>query len=133
MCYNIHSRTKSKENKGEKEMKQYRRELVISILQLLTFYIYPIIAIRIDPMAMVLVMLTVTMILGFVLGLRSRRLIKYLYPIATAVVFLPTVPIFYNDSALVHALWYLVMSAFGLGAGALLQLLSNMLGHRHKG
>ena len=113
-------------------MKRYRKEIIISVLQLLTFYVYPIFALKVDPMATVLVMLTVTLIFGFALGLKSDKHIKYFYPPAAALIFLPTIPIFYNDSALIHALWYFVMSAFGLLSGALLKLLSDKLGHRHQ-
>ena len=40
---------------------------------------------------------------------------------------MPTVPIYYNSSALIHGVWYLVVAAVGLavgsGAGALVQKL----------
>ena len=99
-------------------MKKYAKELVILLLQLLVFYAYPAYAIPIDPMGAVFLMLLATLILSLVLGILSRSGLKWAYPAACAVVFLPTVPIYYNSSALVHALWYLVVAAVGLAVGS---------------
>ena len=37
-------------------MKKYTKEIVMIIIQMVIFYIYPIYAIKIDPMGMVLLM-----------------------------------------------------------------------------
>lgn len=99
-------------------MKKYIKELIIAVLQVLLFYAYPAYAFRIDAMGAVLIMLFVTVVLSLVLGLISRSSLKWGFPTACALLFLPTVPIYYNSSALVHALWYLVVSAVGLGCGS---------------
>ena len=99
-------------------MKRYIKELIIAVLQVLLFYAYPACAFRIDPMGAVFIMLLATLVLSLVLGICSRSRVKWAYPAACAVLFLPTVPIYYNSSALVHALWYLVVSAVGLAIGS---------------
>ncbi len=99
-------------------MKKHAKEWIILLLQLLLFYIYPLYALSIDPMGAVFIMLFVTLALSVVLGLVSCSGLKWAYPGAAAVLFLPTVPIYYNSSALVHALWYLVISAVGLALGS---------------
>ena len=99
-------------------MKKYAKELIIAVLQVLLFYAYPAYALRIDPMGAVFIMLFVTLVLSLVLGILSRSGLKWVYPALCAVVFLPTVPIYYNSSALVHALWYLVVAAVGLAVGS---------------
>ena len=99
-------------------MKRYGKETVIAVLQLLLFYAYPAYAFRIDAMGAVFLMLFATLVLSLVLGILSRYAVKWAYPAACAVVFLPTVPIYYNSSALVHALWYLVVAAVGLAIGS---------------
>jgi len=48
----------------------------------------------------------------------SRSAVKWAYPAVCAVLFLPTVPIYYNSSALIHAVWYLVLAAVGLAIGS---------------
>ena len=75
-------------------------------------------SIVIDAMGAVFLMLLATVVLSLVLGILSRHAVKWAYPAACAVVFLPTVPIYYNSSALVHALWYLVVAAVGLAVGS---------------
>lgn len=105
------------------EMKRYLKEGIILILQLFMFYIFPLSAGPTDAMGMVLLILMATIVLSIVLGAISGSKLKFLYPAVTAVVFIPSVFIYYNDSALVHALWYLVVSAVGLSVGALIHLL----------
>ena len=98
-------------------MKRYVKELIIFVLQLLAFYILPLFAGPTDIMGLVLLIIITTFALSLVVGVILNNKIKYLYPIVTAVVFLPTVPIYYNSSALIHSVWYLVVSGVGLLIG----------------
>lgn len=99
-------------------MKKYIKELVFAILQLLLFYVYPAWAFRIDPMGAVFIMLFATLALSLVLGILSRNSVKWAYPAFCALLFLPTVPIYYNGSAMIHAMWYLVVALAGLALGS---------------
>ena len=99
-------------------MKRYVKELVILILQLFMFYIFPLFAGPTEVIAMVLLMLMATVLLGLILGIISGNKIKFLYPVVVAIVFLPTIPIYYNESARIHSVWYLVMASIGLLPGA---------------
>ena len=108
-------------------MKRYIKETVISFIQLLIFYIYPAFALRVDPIAAVLIMLFLTLTLSIVLGIISKERIKFLYPIAAAIVFLPTVLIYYNESALVHALWYFTVSLGGVVFGSGIKMLVGVI------
>ena len=99
-------------------MKKYIKELVILLLQLFMFYIFPLFAGPTDAMGMVVLILFATLALSLVLGILSRSGFKWAYPAVCAVLFLPTVPIYYNSSALVHAMWYLVVAAVGLAIGS---------------
>ena len=98
-------------------MKRYIKELIIFVLQLLAFYILPLFAGPTDIMGLVLLIIITTFALSLVISVISNNKTKYLYPIVTAVVFLPTVPIYYNSSALIHSVWYLVVSGVGLLIG----------------
>lgn len=109
--------------KLNKAMRKYIKETVILLLQLLMFYLFPLFAGPTDAMGMVFLMLPATVLLSLVLGMISCRRIKYLYPAAIALLFVPSVWIHYNQSALVHALWYFAVSAAGLLTGALLRRL----------
>ena len=57
----------------------------------------------------------------FLQTLKKFEKIKNFYPVITAISFIPTVFIYYNDSALIHSVWYLVVSAAGIGVGMLLK------------
>ncbi len=100
-------------------MKQYVRELTVLLLQLAAFYVYPLFAEAAGPMGMVFIILLVTLLLSLYLGLTSSSRLKYLYPAAAALLFIPSVFLYYNESALVHALWYLAVSLLGLLPGSL--------------
>ena len=104
-------------------MKRFRKESVILSLQLLLFYVLPLFAGPTDTMGMVFLILTGTLLLSALIGTVSRNRIKFLYPLAAAILFLPSVPIYYNGSAAVHALWYFVVSTAGLLFGVGLRMI----------
>lgn len=98
-------------------MKKYLKELIILILQMFLFYISPLFAGPTDAMGMVLLIIIVTFILSFVIGIISKKKIKYLYPIIVSIIFIPTIFIYYNESAFIHTIWYLIDSVIGLLLG----------------
>lgn len=101
-------------------MKRYLKEIIILLIQLFMFYLYPLYAIRVDPMGMVLIMLFVTILLSLIFGIISNKKIKYFYPLVISILFIPSVFIYYNGSALVHSLWYFIFSLFGLFLGIII-------------
>jgi hypothetical protein len=102
-------------------MKKYIKEIIIAIIQLFMFYIYPLFTGETDAIGMVFIIITATLLLSFIIGGISSNWIKFLYPLATAIVFIPSVFIYYNESALVHSIWYFVISSLGLIAGAIIK------------
>lgn len=104
-------------------MKRYVKEIVILALQLVMFYIFPLTCGPTDAMGMVFLILLATLVLGVVMGGISDKIVKFSYPGIVALLFVPSIPIYYNSSAAVHALWYLVASAIGLFPAALIRFL----------
>lgn len=104
-------------------MKKYIKEIVILILQLLLFYVFPLAAGPTDALGMVFLIICGTFFLSTMMGVFSQSDIKYLFPGVVCVTFIPSVFIYYNETALVHAVWYLVISAAGLGLAALINLI----------
>ena len=100
-------------------MKKYIKEVIILIIQLFMFYIYPLFMGPTDAMGMVFIMWVSTLILGFLIGIISTKKIKYLYPIVISILFIPSIFIYYNGSALIHSLWYLVSSGVGVLVGGI--------------
>lgn len=113
-------------------MKKYLREIIILALQLFMFYIFPLFAGPTDAMGMVLLIIMATAVLSAVLGGISGTHVKFFYPAITAVLFIPSVFIYYNGSAMVHALWYLVISAVGVGISSLVRGLVVLIKKRNK-
>ena len=104
-------------------MKRYIKEIIILVLQLFMFYIFPLFAGPTDVIGMVVLIIASTAVLSLVLGIISNEGIKLAYPLAVSILFIPSVFIYYNETALVHAVWYLVISGVGLGIGSLIRLL----------
>ena len=100
-------------------MGKYKKEIAAALIQLAIFWLLPLAMLKVSPMSMVLIMLICTLVLsGYIAG-ASQSGIKYLFPVFAAAMFLPTVPVYYNSSALIHALWYLTASCIGMAMGAL--------------
>ena len=104
-------------------MKKYWKELLIILLQMFMFYIFPLFAGPTDAMGMVVLIILATFVLSLVLGAVSGSKLKYLYPVAIALLFVPSVFIYYNASALVHATWYFVISGVSLGVSSFIRWL----------
>lgn len=107
-------------------MKKYLKEFIILLIQLFMFYIFPLFAGPTDAMGMVILIIFMTFVLSIIIAILSKQRIKYLYPILISLLFIPSIFIYYNESALVHSIWYLVTSFFGLVIG----LLINRLGKK---
>lgn len=94
-------------------MKKYLKEIITLLIQILIFYIFPLFAGPTDAMGMVVLMLLATLVLSLILTIISKEKIKYLYPLVVAIIFIPSIFIYYNESALIHSLWYFVSSLLG--------------------
>ena len=103
-------------------MKRFIKEIIILIIQMFMFYIFPLFAGPTDAMGMVFIIIFATLLLLAVLGSISKEKIKFLYPIVIAILFVPSVFIYYNETALVHSIWYLAISAIGILLGALTRI-----------
>lgn len=107
-------------------MKKYLKEIIILTIQLFMFYVFPLFAGPTDAMGMVVIIIFSTLILSLILSSISMNKVKYFYPVITALIFIPSVFIYYNDSALVHSIWYLITSLFGTSIGLIINKI-NML------
>ena len=106
-------------------MKKYLKEIIIVLLQLFMFYIFPLFAGPTDTMGMVLLIILATLILAIILGTISNNKIKYVYPILVAILFIPSIWIYYNESALIHSIWHLIISSVGLLVGVVINKLKS--------
>jgi hypothetical protein len=102
-------------------MKKYFKEFIVFVLQLFMFYIFPLFAGPTDAMGMVLLILISTFVLGLIIGTISDTKMKFLYPVVVSILFIPSVWIYYNSSALIHSVWYFVVSLVGILIGAFIK------------
>jgi len=104
-------------------MRFYIKEIIVMLLQLFMFYVFPLFAGPTDAIGMVVLIILATFLFSIVLGLISDKKMKYLYPVITAIVFVPSVFIYYNETAMIHSMWYLVVSSIGMIIGTILRKL----------
>lgn len=106
-------------------MKKFIKEIIILGIQLFMFYIFPLFAGPTDAIGMVMLIILATLLLSIAIGSISKQKIKYLYPIIISIIFIPSVFIYYNESALIHSLWYFIVASIGLIIGSITQFLLN--------
>ena len=106
-------------------MKKFLKEISILSIQLFMFYIFPLFAGPTDAMGMVLLIILATILLATILGIISNNKFKYCYPLVVSLLFIPSIWIYYNESALIHSVWYLVISSIGLFIGTIINKILN--------
>lgn len=104
-------------------MIKYIKEIIILLIQLFMFYIFPLFRGPTDAMGMVFLIIITTFILSLTITIISKLKIKYIYGIITSIIFIPSVFIYYNESALIHSLWYLIVSYVGIFIGFIINLI----------
>lgn len=102
-------------------MRGYKKELTIFVLQLMMFYLFPMTAEPTDTMGMVVLIILATFVISAMLGTISDKKSKCLYPTVVSISFIPSVFIYYNETALIHAVWYLAVSAVGVIVGSIIR------------
>lgn len=113
-------------NKGN-NMKKYLKEIIILLLQIFIFYILPLLAGPADTMGLIVLIIITTFILSLILGIISKERIKYIYPIIISIIFIPTIFIYYNNSAMIYILWFLIDSYIGLIIGIIISIVINKI------
>ena len=70
-------------------MKRSLKEIIILLIQLFMFYVFPLFAGPTDTMGMVVVILIATFVLSLIIATISKEKIKYFYPIILEILFIP--------------------------------------------
>ena len=106
-------------------MKNYKLEIITFIFQFLIFYFLPLFADPTDGIGLVFLIIIFTFALSLFYGILSnnKNNFKYIYPLIISILFLPTIPIFYNYTATIHSLWYFVISIIGLIVGTIIRFI----------
>ena len=103
---------------------RYKKEIIILVLQVLLFYLLPLTAGPGDEMGLVAILILSAFALSVILGAISDEKIRFLYPLAAGIIFIPSVFIYYNGTALIQAVWYAVITAVGIAIGTAIQVIA---------
>ena len=106
-------------------MKKFWKEILILTMQLFLFYIVPLLIGSTDIIGLVLLLIVGTFILSIIISSISKEKVKYFYPLAVSILFIPSIFIYYNETALIHIVWYFVDSLIGLVMGTIIYRLTN--------
>lgn len=106
-------------------MKKFWKEILILTIQLFLFYIVPLFAGPTDIMGLVVLLIVGTFILSIIISSISKEKVKYFYPLVVSILFIPSIFIYYNETALIHIVWYFVDSLIGLAMGTIIYKLTN--------
>lgn len=105
-------------------MKKYLKEMIILMIQIMLFYLFPFTAGPTDGLGLIIVLLLSTLMLSVIFGAVSKGKVRIIYPFVVAIVFIPTVYIHYNYTALGYIVWYLIDSYLGVGIGSLIKMIT---------
>ena len=99
-------------------VEKYYKEIIVFALQIFMFYIFPLFSGVESAIGMVVLILLATLIFGIVMGYIDSK-IKWFYPVIVSLLFIPSIFIYYNSSAFIHCIWYLIDSFIGVLIGYL--------------
>ena len=99
-------------------VEKYYKEIIVFTLQIFMFYIFPLFSGVESAMGMIVLILLATLIFGIVMGYIDSK-IKWFYPVIVSLLFIPSIFIYYNSSAFIHCIWYLIDSFIGVLTGYL--------------
>lgn len=108
-------------------MNKLKKEIIILLIQIIIFYIFPGFAGPTDAMGMVFLLLLMTLLLSIAVGISIPSKTKFFYPFIVVLLFVPSIFIYYNISALIHTLWYFVISFAGTLIGIIANLFINSI------
>ena len=107
-------------------MKKYLSFVILVLIQMLVFYITPLFAGPTDMMGLIVLIIFFTFIISILMGIYKYK-VKYIFPIIVAAAFIPSVFIYYNESAIVHALWYFSVSVVGILFGSFIKFIISLI------
>jgi len=101
-------------------MKKYLRILPFLAVTALDFWVLPLFLNEKNVMLMVLIVMPgICFAAAFLCGLLCS--FQPMYLLGTELLYLPTVWVYYNDSALIYLAVYAVIAALGMGSGAMIR------------
>jgi len=116
---------KSKNRKNiEKFFNKYSADITLFLVQIALFYLFPLFAGEFGEVIMVFLIILGTFAISLMAPMFLSKKIRKFYPIITPILFIPSVFIFYNESALLQTVWYFIICVIGFSLGLIVRKFS---------
>ena len=103
-------------------MKKYLKELIIAGIEIAFLYLFPLIPMG-NRDAHIILLLVITLIVGIVGVAISDKKIKFLFPVFSTIMVVPTMFMYYEPRVYGNIFWMLVFSTLAVIIGELLRLI----------
>lgn len=103
-------------------MKKYLKELIIAVIETAFLFLFPLIPMG-NKDAHIILLLVITLIVGIVGVAISDKNIKFLFPIFSTIMVVPTMFMYYEPRVYGNIFWMFVFSILATIIGELLRLI----------
>ena len=103
-------------------MKKHLKELIIAGIETAFLFLFPLIPMG-NKDAHIILLLVITLIVGIVGVAISDKRLKFLFPVLTTILVIPTMFIYYEPRVYGNIFWMFVFSALATIIGELLRLI----------
>ena len=103
-------------------MKKYLKELIIAVIETAFLFLFPLIPMG-NKDAHIILLLVITLIIGIVGVAISDKKIKFLFPVFTTIMVVPTMFMYYEPRVYGNIFWMFVFSLLAVIIGEVLRLI----------
>ncbi len=103
-------------------MKKYLKEIIIASIELALLYLFPLIPMG-NKDAHIILIMALTLILGIIGIAISNKKIKFLFPVFTTVLLIPTMFMYYEPRVYGNIFWMFLFATLAVIIGELLRLI----------
>ena len=103
-------------------MKKYLKELIIAFIELALIFLFPLIPMG-NKDAHIILLLVITLIVGIVGVAISDKKLKFLFPVLTTILVIPTMFMYYEPRVYGNIFWMFVFSLLAVIIGEVLRLI----------
>ncbi len=103
-------------------MKKYLKELIIAGIEIAFLYLFPLIPMG-NRDAHIILLLVISLVVGIVGVAISDKKIKFLFPVFSTIMVVPTMFMYYEPRVYGNIFWMLVFSTLAVIIGELLRLI----------
>ena len=103
-------------------MKKYLKELIIAVIETAFLFLFPLIPMG-NKDAHIILIMALTLIVGIIGVAISNKKIKFLFPVFTTILVVPTMFMYYEPRVYGNIFWMFVFSLLAVIIGEVLRLI----------